>query len=133
MFKNALFIGACSLVLILISPLSQASGYKGQLEVISATDLLNNKADYVVLDTRSKQEFDQGHIEGAINIPHSQVKDQLAKLKGIDKTIVVHCRSGRRALTAEQALLDNGFTNLKHLEGDMNGWLANDLPVVSNK
>lgn len=107
------------------------AGYEGKLEVISAQELLNNRADFVVLDTRSAEEFAQGHIAGAINIPHTKVEQNLEFLRKLNKPIVVHCRSGRRALVAEQALLNANFDNLKHLEGDILGWQAQALPLVS--
>jgi len=44
--------------------------------------------------------------------------------------IVVHCRSGRRAIVAESVLQDNGFLNVRHLEGDMNAWVKAKLPLI---
>lgn len=105
--------------------------YKGQLELITPQQLIANKQSYIVLDTRSAEEFAEGHIKGAINIPHDQVAANLDLLTEYSETIVVHCRSGRRALVAEQALLDAGFTNVKHLAGDMKGWKAQNLPLES--
>lgn len=119
-------------LLALVMSFNIIAGYEGKLDMISATDLLAKRTQYVVLDVRSKEEFANGHISGAINIPHNEVINQLARLQKLDKTIVVHCRSGRRALTAEQALLDAHFTNLRHLEGDMKGWLAQKLPIVES-
>lgn len=118
---------------IMMMSFSLLASYKGKLDVISAADLLAHRNQYLVLDTRSAKEFAEGHIAGAINIPHTEVANKLKQLKETNKTIVVHCRSGRRALVAEQALLDAEFTNLKHLEGDMKGWLGQQLPVVSQQ
>lgn len=118
---------------IMLMSFNLLASYKGKLELISAADLLADREQYLVLDTRSAEEFAEGHIAGAINIPHTEVVNKLEQLKGTNKTIVVHCRSGRRALVAEQALLDAKFTNLKHLEGDMKGWLAQQLPVESQQ
>jgi len=88
---------------------------------------------FVVLDVRSAEEFQQGHIKGALNIAHDEIEQHLNKLKGFEnKTVVVHCRSGRRAQTAEAVLLANGFSKLHHLQGDYKGWLAADLPLVKN-
>ena len=47
-----------------------------------------------------------------------------------DQTVVVHCRSGRRAVSAENDLRAAGFSDLRHLEGDMNSWQAADLPLT---
>ena len=85
----------------------------------------------VVLDVRTAEEFSEGHIAGAINISHEQINANLSKIIGLkDQTVVVHCRSGRRAISAENDLRAAGFSDLRHLEGDMNGWQSADLPLV---
>lgn len=86
----------------------------------------------IVLDVRSVEEFNAGHIAGAINIAHSSIEENIEQLTSFkDKTIVVYCRSGRRAGIVETYLAKKGF-QLKHLEGDMKGWQAANLPVVTN-
>lgn len=121
-----------SIALLLISTSFILSAkYKGDLGLVTPQQLLANKQAYIVLDTRSAEEFAEGHIKGAINIPHDQVASNLNLLSEYSETIVVHCRSGRRALVAEQALLDAGFINVKHLAGDMKGWKAQNLPLDS--
>jgi rhodanese-related sulfurtransferase len=101
-----------------------------QSELITLLAQQNNSA-YIVLDVRTPKEFNDGHIEGAINVSHSTITNNLALLnKHKDKTVVVHCRSGRRAVSAEKALQANGFSDVRHLEGDMNAWLDANLPVV---
>ncbi|WP_448567088.1 rhodanese-like domain-containing protein [Thalassotalea ganghwensis] len=89
--------------------------------------------DFVIVDVRSAEEFNERHLEGAINISHDTIGDKLGTLDAYkDKLVIVHCRSGRRAQVAEEILLSNGFSNVKHLEGDMKGWLKADLPTVNN-
>ena len=97
------------------------------------TELQNANPSIIVLDVRSKDEYAQEHIAGAINFSHDTVAqnlDLLAQYK--DKTVVVYCRSGRRASIAEEILINNGFNDIRHLTGDMNGWLEANQPVVSN-
>jgi phage shock protein E len=85
----------------------------------------------VILDVRTVEEFAEGHIAGAINISHEQINANINKIIALkDQTIVVHCRSGRRAISAENDLRAAGFSDLRHLEGDMNGWQSADLPLV---
>ncbi len=97
------------------------------VELLSQPD----NTTYVVLDVRTPREFNAGHIEGAINISHNTISNNLAILdKYKNKTVVVHCRSGMRALSAEKVLKKNGFSNLRHLEGDMLGWVKAKLPLV---
>ncbi|MBV6417090.1 MAG: Thiosulfate sulfurtransferase GlpE [Steroidobacteraceae bacterium] len=77
----------------------------------------------VVLDVRTPEEFAAGHVPGAINIPHDQVKDRLAELGASkDRPIVVYCRSGKRAAKALAILHDAGYRRLSHMTGDMLGW-----------
>ncbi|TMN46077.1 rhodanese-like domain-containing protein [Pseudoalteromonas sp. S2755] len=104
-----------------------------QSETITQQTLMINQmsADaYTIVDVRSPEEFAAGHIKGAINIPFNEIEthqEELAKLT--DTPLVVYCRSGRRAGIFIEALAPKGYT-LKHLEGDMNKWLAESLPVM---
>jgi len=113
--------------------LSTFANYQGTNPLITPEQLLQSPEKYIVLDVRSKQEFDDGHIKGAVNIPHYSVLEQLDKFeKWQDKTIVVHCRSGKRAWVAERMLMKQNIKNLTHLKGDMLGWKKKNLPLVSN-
>lgn len=86
----------------------------------------------LILDVRTPGEYADGHIPGAVNIPHAALGARLAELgEDRDVEIVVHCQSGRRAATAEQMLMDAGYTGIQHLEGDMAGWRSAGLPVVT--
>ena len=117
------------LILVLFST-DIIAKYAGTNPLITPERLLENPNKYVVLDVRSKQEFDAGHIEGAVNIPHYNVMEQLNVIKSWnDKTIVVHCRSGKRAWVAEQMLMKQNVANLAHLKGDMLEWQAKKLPL----
>lgn len=125
------------LTTIVISSTIASLVFAGQTAEMSQVQLIKHlstpASEVVVLDVRSKKEFDQGHIEGAINISHDQVKENLAKLTQYkDKTVVVYCRSGRRAGVAETILAENGFNKLRHLTGDMNAWQAAKLPTVTS-
>ena len=83
----------------------------------------------LILDVRSPGEYERGHVPGAINIPHNQVENRLPEIiEYKDQTVVVYCRSGRRAGMAESVLEASGFTQLKHLEGDWLGWEASKQP-----
>lgn len=98
------------------------------------TTLEKGAETVVILDVRSAEEYNHGHIKGAINISHEKITDNLALLAQYQhNTLVVYCRSGHRAAIAEDILAANGFKDLRHLTGDMNGWLAAKLPVVSSE
>ncbi|MBL4823412.1 MAG: rhodanese-like domain-containing protein [Colwellia sp.] len=103
-----------------------------QQQLLTALKAPNH--NIVVLDVRSKEEYQNGHLVNAINISHNTVAEKLNLLSQYkNSTVVVYCRSGRRAGIAEQILAENGFENLRHLTGDMNGWLDAELPVVTTK
>ena len=72
----------------------------------------------LILDVRSPEEFSKSHIEGAINIPHTDI-DGLAAALGEDKSrnAVLYCGSGRRAGIAMENLAEMGYTNLHNASG----------------
>lgn len=95
---------------------------------------VSREPNVLLLDVRSEQEFQEGHIPGAQNIPHDLLPQQLSRLASYkDKKVVLYCRSGRRSAMAAEVLEKGGFSKLYHLEGDMNGWSAAGLPVESTR
>jgi rhodanese-related sulfurtransferase len=93
---------------------------------LGSTDTNN----FIIVDVRTPEEFRQGHVPNAINVPLSKIIVNSAILtssKG--KPIVLYCRSGYRAGKAAEALHKAGHQNLRHLEGDMQGWLKAGLPI----
>ena len=89
----------------------------------------------LILDVRSPEEYAEGHVPGAINIPHDQLGSRLAEIGSYkDKEIVLYCAVGGRAAKAANTLRAAGFSKLLHLDGDMNGWLSHaELPVKKCK
>jgi rhodanese-related sulfurtransferase len=87
-------------------------------------------AHALILDVRTPEEYANGHVPGARNIPYDQLPDRLGELgDDRDRNVVVYCESGRRAGMAESALLAAGFTSLHHLEGDMKAWREAGRPT----
>ncbi len=82
-----------------------------------------------VLDVRTPQEFAEGHVPGAVNVPYDQLASRLAEVPK-DKDVVLYCKSGRRAGIAADVLAANGYQRLSHLEGDMPAWVAKGHPVA---
>lgn len=112
--------------------------FAGETKQISQQDLiaaLDKRAEnIVILDVRSADEYKHGHIAGAINMSYDTVEENISQLSPYKKsTLVVYCRSGRRAGIAERILSSNGFSDIRHLTGDMNGWVEAKLPVVNNR
>lgn len=63
----------------------------------------------VILDVRTQKEYDANHIEGAILIPVSELKNRLKEVTDLKKPIVAHCKSGIRSAQATQLLKANGI------------------------
>ncbi len=67
----------------------------------------------LLVDVRSQQEFDDGHLSGALNIPVSKVEERIAEFgKDKNREIVVYCRTGGRAAKAKKTLEQNGYTKV---------------------
>lgn len=83
-----------------------------------ARKLMDSEEGCIILDVRTREEYDQGHIPGAILIPNTEIEAKAADLlpdKG--QLILVYCRSGRRSKLAAQSLADLGYTNIREFGG----------------
>src|SRR5690349_11555483 len=119
---------------VLLIGLAIGSAWAAEIAPIKPEVLLDRSAKHdpalLILDVRTPEEFAQGHVPGAKNIPHDQLKDRIAELMGDkDKDIVLYCRSGRRAGLAAETLQSSGFSRLLHLEGDMIEWTEARRPL----
>ena len=87
-----------------------------------AKQRMETEQDYIILDVRTQEEFDAGHIPGAVLIPDYEIQQRAEKeLTDKNQLILVYCRSGRRSKLASQALADMGYTNVVEF-GGINDW-----------
>ena len=83
-----------------------------------AKEIMDREEGYVILDTRAQEEYDEGHIPGAILIPHDEILQKAESLlTDKDQLILDYCRSGRRSKLAAEALQKLGYTNIKEFGG----------------
>ena len=83
-----------------------------------AKQIMDSEEGYVILDVRTQEEYDQGHIPGAILIPDTEINLRAEKeLTDKDQLLLVYCRSGRRSKLAAEALVELGYTNIKEFGG----------------
>ena len=83
-----------------------------------AKQIMDSEEGYIILDVRTREEYDQGHIPGAIVIPHEEIAEKAEDvLTDKDQLILVYCRSGRRSKIAAEALVELGYTNIKEFGG----------------
>ena len=89
-----------------------------QISGAEAKVLMDSESGYIIIDARTQEEYDQGHIPGAILIPEYEIADRAEKdLPDKDQLILVYCRSGRRSKIAAEELVKLGYTNVKEFGG----------------
>ena len=83
-----------------------------------AKQIMDSEEGYIILDVRTQEEYDEGHIPGAIVISHEEIAEKAEKvLTDKEQLILVYCRSGRRSKSAAEALVELGYTNIKEFGG----------------
>ena len=83
-----------------------------------AKQIMDSEEGYIILAVRTQEEYDQGHIPGAIVISHEEIAEKAEDvLTDKDQLILVYCRSGRRSKIAAEALVELGYTNIKEFGG----------------
>ena len=83
-----------------------------------AKQIMDSEEGYIILDVRTQEEYDEGHIPGAIVISHEEIAEKAEDvLTDKDQLILVYCRSGRRSKIAAEALVELGYTNIKEFGG----------------
>lgn len=79
--------------------------------------LLKSEEDFLLLDIRTKEEFMESKIDGAVNVPLSELLFNMDEIEDYkDRKIVIYCRSGHRSITACNLLAMEGFNDLYNLE-----------------
>ena len=68
-------------------------------------DEIIKENNYIIVDVRTKEEYSQGHVVDAINIPYDELDSSLDK----NKTIIVYCQSGKRSKVAYDLLVNMGY------------------------
>ena len=93
-----------------------------QITQDEAKEMMSKDDGYIVVDVRRQDEYDVGHIPGAILIPNESIgTERPAELPDLDQIILIYCRSGRRSKEAAQKLFDMGYTNIYEF-GGINTW-----------
>jgi phage shock protein E len=125
----SLFIGAIAAA-GLLAGCAPAPTPTGDIAIIELEQRISSESAPLILDVRTANEYNAGHLPAAINIAHTELPDRLAELPADRETeIVVHCHSGKRAAIAQTSLEEAGFSNVRHLDGDFIGWQAAGLPL----
>ena len=122
---------ALILVLILSSFTSIDAQNKIEVNSKKVNKMIRRDKKLIVLDVRTAEEFNEGHIKGAINIDIRQ-PDALEKIDKLDHNAkyIVHCRTNHRSKTASDHMVQSGFKTVYQMMDGMTGWNQNKLHVV---
>ena len=105
---------------MLLSGCSSAS--YTQITQDEAMKMMQEQTDCLIVDVRRPDEFAEGHIAGAVNVPNETIEDEAPEaLPDKEQTLLVYCRSGNRSKEASQKLADMDYTNVYEF-GGINTW-----------
>lgn len=101
---------------------SDQSDYGGadyhQIGMDEAVEMMENEKNYIILDVRTEQEFEEQHIPKAINVPNETIgTKELPELPDKEQLIMVYCRSGNRSKQASEKLVKIGYSNIVEFGG----------------
>jgi rhodanese-related sulfurtransferase len=97
-----------------------------------AKNIIDTGKDFIILDVRTVEEYNQKHIPKSILIPYDEIETQApSKLNNKNQTILVYCRTGRRSAIASETLIKLGYTNVLDF-GGINDWSYETQTVISN-
>ena len=128
--RRSIFIIMAALLLLLTSCSSGGQVMDGEDMVRSYTQISQDEAKQmmeqdgtqIIVDVRTQEEYDSGHIPGAICIPNESIgTEHPEELPDLDQVILVYCRSGNRSKQAAQKLFDMGYINVYEF-GGINDW-----------
>ena len=101
---------------------SSPSASYTQITQEEAKEMMKKDDGHIIIDVRRQDEYDEGHIPGAVLISNESITDkQPEELPELDQIILVYCRSGRRSKEASQKLADIGYTHVYEF-GGINTW-----------
>ncbi|MHA1718559.1 MAG: rhodanese-like domain-containing protein [Promethearchaeota archaeon] len=104
------------------------------ISVETAYNMINDTTTYpnlVVLDVRSQNEYDSGHINNSILIPVDELENRFSEIEHYKNTeIIVYCRSGSRSRVASVILTSNGFSKIYNMMGGILAWNSASYPSV---
>lgn len=89
-----------------------------KISMNDAVEMMARESDYIILDVRTVEEYNERHIPGAINIPNETIgSTEIPELPDKQQLIMVYCRSGNRSKTASDTLVKLGYTNVYEFGG----------------
>jgi rhodanese-related sulfurtransferase len=134
---NMLLITGCIQTTVQTTP-TPATTTTASVPIIDAPDAYNliqqniNNPHFIILDVRTADEFNAGHIAGAVNIDYTSAQFT-ADVSLLDKSnqYLVYCATGVRGAAATQIMLGLGFTNVQNVAGGITAWIQDGYPTTA--
>jgi rhodanese-related sulfurtransferase len=120
-------------IIVLLASLLGMSSVFADVPAVSPQQAaqMQSEKKAVIIDVREKDEWNAGHIAGAIHIPLSEISNRVAELtKYQNQPVIMQCRSGARSAKAADILAKSGFTNVHNMDGGLNAWQKADLKTT---
>lgn len=118
MMKYVKSLAAIIIILMCIAGCSQNAADYISISAEEARELMDKSENYIILDVRTQEEYDELHIPGAVLIPDTEIEERAEKeLEDKEQLIFVYCRSGNRSKKASSLLSEMGYTNIKEFGG----------------
>ena len=127
------FAGVVAVAIVSITCFSFCGAQQPFYWTISVSDaraMMQSSSNPLVVDVRTPQEYAQGHLKGAVNIPLS---DLPLRMDGLDhnRPMVVYCQTGVRSAQGSSLLVRAGFAKVFSMEGGISAWINSGYPTVS--
>lgn len=114
----------------MITPEKLVEQAKQNIEQISVKQAASTCADYKIIDVREADEFHQGHLANAMNIPRGVLEFKIEEaISDKHAPIMVYCKTGGRAALSAKVLGELGYNKVKSIEGGYEAWLEANQPV----
>jgi molybdopterin/thiamine biosynthesis adenylyltransferase/rhodanese-related sulfurtransferase len=110
--------------------LQQVKAEIGEVDAAGAARLLDSEDAPLFLDVRERDEWDEGHIPGALHIPRGNLESRIeGSAPDRERPVVVYCAAGARSAFAAKTLEELGYTNVVSLAGGYTDWKRNGFPT----
>lgn len=114
--------------------MDEARGTVGELSPQQVRELLRNDGKHVVLDVREKEEYREGHLDGAVSVPRGFLEMKMdAEVPDKSTPIIAYCAGGVRSLLAGKVMKEMGYEDVTSMSGGYTAWKNEGYPFVQDR
>ena len=114
--------------------MDEARGAVGELSPQQVRELLRNDGKHVVLDVREKEEYREGHLDGAVSVPRGFLEMKMdAEVSDKSTPIIAYCAGGVRSLLAGKVMKEMGYEDVTSMSGGYTAWKNEGYPFVQDR